>query len=174
MTWSSIRPTRILKFRTRESSDTDMTGSAADVLHRPGRLRYAQLGRDDGSLTPMVVVFATAIFLMIGLSVDGGGRMRTIERADSIAAEAARAGGQAINIPEAVTGQADVVDPAKAVAAAKTYLATAGATGTVTVSPDGHQIAVTVHLTYRPVFLGALGFGSWTEEGTATAQLLTG
>lgn len=122
----------------------------------------------------MVVVFAAALFLMIGLSVDGGGRMRAIERADNIAAEAARAGGQAIDIPKAVTGEADVVDPVKAIAAAKAYLAGAGATGTASVSPDGRQITVTVALVYQPAFLDLMGLGPWTETGTATAQLLTG
>lgn len=129
---------------------------------------------DDGGLTPMVLVFALAIFMMVGLAVDGGGRLRANERANDIASEAARAGGQALNLPRAITGQADVIDPAAAAAAAHDYLTTAGVTGSVSVGANGKTITVTVSIPYEPVFLSIVGFGPWTETGTATAALLTG
>jgi Flp pilus assembly protein TadG len=136
--------------------------------------RRAGLRDDRGSLTLMVVVFVAALFVMVGLAVDGGGRMRAIERADDIAAEAARAGGQALNLSQAVSGKADVIDPAAAAVAAQAYLDQAKVTGTVTVAGNGKTITVRVFVPYQPVFLGAIGLGPWTETGTATAQLLTG
>jgi Flp pilus assembly protein TadG len=129
---------------------------------------------DDGALTPMVVVFIAAIFLMVGLAVDGGGRMRAAGRADDIAAEAARAGGQALNLPQAISGRADIIDPHAATAAANAYLADAHVTGHAVVSGNGKTITVTVTIPYNPAFLGVLGIGPWVETGTATAQLLTG
>jgi hypothetical protein len=130
--------------------------------------------RDDGAFTLMVITFAAALFLMVGLAVDGGGRLTALASADDIAAEAARAAGQAIDLPQAINGTADVVDPTAAEAAAQAYLADAGATGTVEVINGGHAVKVTVHVIYTPKLLGAIDLGPWTETGVATAQLLTG
>ena len=133
---------------------------------------------DRGAMTLMIAVVAMALFLMVGLSVDGGGRMQAIERADDIAAEAARAAGQALDLPQAVTGTADVVDRARAQAAVQSYLTGAGATDihdvSVDVAPNGRSVTVTVHITYQPLFLGLIGLGPWTETGKETATLLTG
>ena len=54
--------------------------------------------RDDdrGSLSLFVVVVFVALLVTIGLVVDGGGKIRALQRADAVAAQAARAGGQAI------------------------------------------------------------------------------
>ena len=111
---------------------------------------------------------------MVGLSVDGGGRMRTIEHADNLAAEAARAGGQALDVSQAIAGTADVIDPQAAVTAADAYLANAGATGSAAVTGGGKDITVTVTIVYQPLMLNLIGLGPWTEVGTATATLLTG
>jgi Flp pilus assembly protein TadG len=136
--------------------------------------RRWRLGSGDrGAFTPMVVVMATALFASVALAVDGGGKMRALERADNIAAEAARAAGQAINVSEAVAGTADVVDPTAAAAAATAYLTSADATGTVTISTDRREITVIVSITYQPVMLDLINLGPWTETGTATAELVT-
>ncbi len=129
--------------------------------------------RDRGAFTPMVVVMAFALFASVALAVDGGGKMRALERADNIAAEAARAAGQAIDVSKAVAGTADVLDPTAAVAAARTYLASAHATGAVTISPNQREITVVVSITYQPVLLDLINLGPWTETGTATAELVT-
>lgn len=134
--------------------------------------RIAVLAGDRGSIAALVSVVAFALLTMIGLAVDGGGRMRSVERADDIAAEAARTGGQVINLPDAVTGKRVVISPAAARTAARKYLDDAGATGTVTIAPDGRSITVTVRLKYKPVFLNMIGLGPWTETGTATAVLV--
>jgi Flp pilus assembly protein TadG len=131
-------------------------------------------GHDDrGAIAPLIAVVAMALFLMVGLAVDGGGRMRAIERADDLAAEAARTGGQVLNLPDAVRGRRDVIDPAAARRAALAYLDDAGVTGTATVSGDGKTITVTTRIKYRPVLLSLIGLGPWTQTGSATSTLIT-
>ncbi|MFC4109703.1 pilus assembly protein TadG-related protein [Micromonospora zhanjiangensis] len=115
-----------------------------------------------------------AVFMIIGLSVDGAGQLFAMQRAHNIAAEAARAGGQSIDEGQAIEGGRKVLDPAAAVAAAKAYREAAGATGAEpVVDPDGQAITVQVDLVYQPVMLRFFG---WQREivvrETATARLL--
>src|SRR5437763_7909971 len=126
--------------------------------------------RDDGRIALLVMVLALAVLTMIGLSVDGGGKIRALERADNLASEAARAAGQAILAPQAIQGGDKVVDPAAAVAAAQNYLAAAGVTGTVAV--DRKHVTVTVTITYNTVFLGLIGIDTLTATRQATAVLV--
>jgi Flp pilus assembly protein TadG len=136
-------------------------------------LRRAQRD-DDGRVALLVLVLAFSVLVMIGLAVDGGGKMRAMQRADNLAAEAARAAGQSIQLGQAVQGGPKVVDVARAVAAGQAYLAAAGVTGTVVPSDDRRQVTVTVNITYNTVMLGLVGFDQLPVTGTATAQLLTG
>jgi Flp pilus assembly protein TadG len=135
------------------------------VLHAPRR-------DDEGRIALLVIVLTVAVLAMIGLSVDGGGKVRALERADNLASEAARAAGQAIYAPQAIEGGDKVVDPAAAVAAAQNYLTAAGVTGTVTVAPDRKHVTVTVTITYNTVFLGLIGIDTLTATRQATAVLV--
>jgi Flp pilus assembly protein TadG len=121
----------------------------------------------------LVLVLAVAVLAMIGLSVDGGGKVRALERADNLAAEAARAAGQALQGSQAIQGGPKVIDPQTAVTAAYAYLAAAGVPGTVTVWPDRQHVTVTVTITYRTVFLSSVGIGTLTATRHATAVLVT-
>jgi hypothetical protein len=127
---------------------------------------------DEGRIALLALVLAFAVLLMIGLSVDGGGKIRAMERADNVASEAARAAGQAILAPQAIEGGDKVVDPAAAVAAAQSYLAAAGATGVVEIAPDRKHITVTVTITYTTLFLGLIGIDTLTATGHATSVLV--
>ncbi|MEU1562615.1 Tad domain-containing protein [Streptomyces mirabilis] len=129
---------------------------------------------DRGGVTVFVAVCVIALIGIIGVAVDGGSKMRATERADYIAGEAARAGGQAIDPAEAITGKAIVVDPQDAQAAAQAYLRSAGATGTVSVAGDGKTLNVTVTGTYDTKFLSAVGIGSLSVTGQGKATLLHG
>ncbi|WP_438307081.1 TadE/TadG family type IV pilus assembly protein (plasmid) [Streptomyces sp. HUAS TT11] len=129
---------------------------------------------DRGGITVFVAVCVFALIGIIGLAVDGGSKMRATERADYIAGEAARAGGQAIDPADAITGTALVVDPQAAAAAAQTYLNSAGATGTVSVSEDGKTLTVTVTGSYDTKFLSVVGIGSLPVTGHGKATLLHG
>lgn len=136
------------------------------------RALLRRLSSDDGSITMMTAVMMIGWAGMIGLVVDGGGKLAATEHADAIAGEAARAAGQAIDPTQAIPGTAIVVDPAAAVAAGQAFLAQAHATGTVVPSADGKSVTVTVTGSYQPLFTGAFGAGPWTVTGSGSAQLL--
>ncbi|NTW38830.1 MAG: hypothetical protein HGA44_02910 [Cellulomonadaceae bacterium] len=141
------------------------------------RLR-AQLRRagdaEAGSVTVFVAISTLGLLLLIGLVADGGAKLRATQRADATAAEAARAGGQALDLAAAVAGTHDRVDRAVATSAAQAYLDTAGATGTVTVSDDRTRLLVTVQDTAPTAFLGLIGINQLTVTGTAQAALVDG
>ncbi|HYJ74512.1 MAG TPA: hypothetical protein VEV65_02885, partial [Kineosporiaceae bacterium] len=88
---------------------------------------------DEGAVSLFVIVVAVALLAAVGLVVDGGGKIRALERADEAAREAARAGTQMLDVPAAVRGERVEVDPVAAGRAARTYLAAAGVEGTVSV-----------------------------------------
>ncbi|MFJ4633967.1 TadE/TadG family type IV pilus assembly protein [Streptomyces sp. NPDC088847] len=136
--------------------------------------RYRGRPDDRGSVTIFVAVCVVALIGIIGVCVDGGSTMRATERADYIAGEAARAGGQAIDPAQAITGKAIVVDPQDAQAAAQAYLRSAGATGSVTVSADGKTLTVTVTGSYATTFLPVVGIATLTVTGHGQATLLHG
>ncbi|MFJ9822389.1 pilus assembly protein TadG-related protein [Streptomyces sp. NPDC101151] len=129
---------------------------------------------DRGGVTVFVAVCVVALIGIIGLAVDGGSKMRATERADYIAGEAARAGGQAVDPADAISGKEIVVDPQAAQAAAQAYLRSAGATGAVSVSGDGKTLTVTVTGTYDTKFLSVIGIGSLSVTGHGKATLLHG
>lgn len=115
-----------------------------------------------------------ALLILIGLVVDGGGKVRAVQRADAIAAEAARAGGQAIVLPAAIQGQPPRVDPAAAVAAANAFLARRRLAGTVTVTGGGRSLDVQVQTHTPTVFLSLIGIGDLVATGHASATLVRG
>lgn len=129
---------------------------------------------DRGGVTVFVAICVLALLGIVGLAVDGGGKMRATERADFIATEAARAGGQAIDPAQAVPGKAVTVDPQAAQAAAQAYLNAAGTPGTATVSGDGKTLTVTTRGTYDTKFLAAMGIGTLSVTGHGKANLLHG
>lgn len=136
-------------------------------------LRRARLD-DRGGVTVFVAISVVALIGIIGVAVDGGSKMRATERADYIAGEAARAGGQAIDPADAINGTAITVDPQAATAAARAYLRSADATGTVSISSNGKRLTVTVTGAYETTFLSAVGIGSLPVTGHGTATLLHG
>ncbi|MFF0142595.1 pilus assembly protein TadG-related protein [Streptomyces sp. NPDC005227] len=129
---------------------------------------------DRGGVTVFVAICVLGLIGIIGVAVDGGAKMAATERADYVAGEAARAGGQAIDPAKAVTGKAIVTDPQDAAAAAQAYLRSAGASGTVSVAGDGKSVTVTVNGSTNTTFLSAIGIGSLPVTGHATATLLHG
>ena len=130
--------------------------------------------RDDdrGAITLFVVVITLALLAAVGLVVDGGGKVRALQRADEAAREAARAGSQMLDVPSAVRGDGVRIDPAAAARAARAYLDAAGVDGTVTV--QGNAVDVSTSVTYEPVFLSFAGVGPMTVTGTASARPVAG
>lgn len=133
------------------------------------------IARDRGRVTIFFAIIAPAWIAMLGLVVVGGGRIRAFQRADNVAAEAARAAGSAIEPSSAVQGGPKVVDPTRARTAALAYLTAAGATGSVTVSADQLHLTVTAVINYaNPSGLQFIGGATWQATGVATATLLVG
>lgn len=116
----------------------------------------------------MLALLMVAIFAVLALVVDGGGRLQALAKAEATAQEAARTGAQSLDYGQAIEGNGFSVDAdGGAVTAAQAYLHQAGVTGTVT--PDGNRLQVTVTATYSPVFPF---FGSWQVTGHGSAVLL--
>jgi Flp pilus assembly protein TadG len=126
--------------------------------------------RDEGAVSVFVIVVVVALIAAIGLVVDGGGKIRALERADEAAREAARTGSQMLDVPAAVRGERVDLDPGAAGRAARTYLDAAGVEGTVSVSVSRALVTVSTRVVYRPVFLGFVGVGPIAVTGEASAR----
>ena len=126
---------------------------------------------DRGSITTFLAASMVGLLLIIGLIADGGVKVRAVSEAEGLAAEAARAGGQALDLGAAVVGQIQV-DRQGAVDAARAYLAAADAPGTVSISPDGRTLEVEVTLTRPTSFVSLIGIGQVSGTGQAAATLV--
>ncbi|MFE2167819.1 pilus assembly protein TadG-related protein [Streptomyces sp. NPDC059447] len=145
-----------------------------EQFRQPSARRRERLRRDDGGIAVYTAICTIALLGIIGLAIDGGGKLRATERADAVAMEAARAAGQAIDPAAAVTGEGVRADPEAAQAAAYAYLARAGHQGSVTLSADRTQLTVTVNGSYPTKFLSVVGIGSMSVSGHGSARLLHG
>lgn len=126
---------------------------------------------ETGSVTLWMLLSVAAFILIVGVAVDLGGRLATLQRVNDVAAEAARTGAQQVTAADAMQGRTPAVDPARARTAALAYINAAGFSGSATVT-SGSVLAVSVTGTYRPKFLGAAGVGPITLTGTAEARLV--
>ncbi|TFV88103.1 hypothetical protein E4P40_10355 [Blastococcus sp. CT_GayMR20] len=136
------------------------------------RQHRQRLDAERGAIGVFLTVLVPGLLLIIGLAVDGGAKVAATQRANAIADEAARAGGQALDIAAALAGQVRV-DPAAAVTAAQEYLDRNGVQGQVWVV-DGDSLQVTTTITEPTTFLGLIGISSLTVEGSGTADLVPG
>jgi uncharacterized membrane protein len=132
--------------------------------------------RDDGRVSVFVAITFMAVLIVIGLTVDAAGKYRAMQRAENLAAEAARTGGQQIDVGQAVAGDGQFLDFPAATQAVSAYLA--GMPGVVghqtTPLPGGQGLQVTVDMTYQTTMLSLFGYpASITVTGQATAVLQT-
>jgi hypothetical protein len=134
------------------------------------------LADDAGRIGLFYAIVLPGLIMMTGLAADSAGYIQASQRADNICAEAARAGGQAIRVPEAINGDPKAVDPNRAIDAVRDYLTTAGITRwNATASPDGQQLTVTVHLDYDPRVVDIIpGVSTIPIDATVTASLVIG
>ncbi|WP_281292178.1 pilus assembly protein TadG-related protein [Micromonospora olivasterospora] len=132
---------------------------------------------DDGRVSLFLAAAMIGVLAIIGLAFDGAGQLRSAQRADNLAAEAARTGGQSIDRARAIEGGPKEIDEAAARATVGSYLAAAGVTNHSVEFPvvDGEKhIRVHVTVTYDRYMLGLFGFGNTvTVSGEATARALT-
>jgi hypothetical protein len=136
----------------------------------PNMRRWSSQSRDRGSVAVFTAICVVALVAIVGLVVDGYGRVRSVEKADALATEAARAGGQAVDPSQAIPGKALVAAPQAAQAAAQAYLRTSGAAGSVSFSDGGKRLTVRVHTHYQAKFLPA----ALPVEGEGQSSLVHG
>lgn len=152
-------------------------------MNVPARVRTSRSAvsgdrRDAGRVSVFIAVAFTGVLMVFGVAVDGTGQLRTLMRADNIAAEAGRAAGQAVD-PDLVAAQGDHrVNQDLAVEYANTYLATAGhddpdMSYEITLVDEGTAVQITVQLPYRNRVLGMFGRSDVQLTATSTAVLVT-
>jgi hypothetical protein len=145
-----------------------IAGSEATV-----RSRLASCGTSDrGAVTLFVAIAMVGLLALAGLVVDGGAKVRAVQRADRVAAEAARAAGQAVDLAGVLEGSDVRVDRRAALVAAEAYLRASGVEGAARVIEGGRGIAVTTTTSVPTVFLGLIGVPRFTVRGSAEVALV--
>lgn len=144
---------------------------AGPVACRGCRLWSAELS-DRGAVTLFVAIAMVGLLALAGLVVDGGAKVRAVQRADRIAAEAARAAGQAVDVADVLDGSDVRVDRRAALVAAESYLRASGVEGSVRILDAGRGIAVTTTTSAPTVFLGLIGVPRFTVRGSAEVALV--
>ncbi|HEX9032403.1 MAG TPA: hypothetical protein VF834_11200 [Streptosporangiaceae bacterium] len=128
---------------------------------------------DRGSLTLLLAVLMVSLLALSGLVIDGGRRLNESATAFAIAQEAARAGAGMVDRSAAYNSGTFQVDSGQAISAARSYLASTGYRGSV--SLDGRdRIRVSVTVSERTLVLSLIGIDTITARGTAVASLVSG
>jgi Flp pilus assembly protein TadG len=117
-----------------------------------------------------ILVIAGAFTVILGLVVDGGRIIDERVAASRAAAQAARAGADALSVASVRNGS-DAIDAAAARARAQTYLRAAGVHGTVSVSGD--RVTVRVTGESKNQILGVIGVASFPIGETESARAIT-
>ncbi|GIF74763.1 hypothetical protein [Asanoa siamensis] len=139
---------------------------------------------DRGRVSVFIAVALVGVLVVIGLTFDGIGRIRAYQRAANIAAEAARAGGQAINVADAIAGTPATVDVAAATSAALAFIdnlddpTIVDRAVSLGEDDDGNEstqfLRVTVTISYDAAMLDFFGFDdTYPAEAEATVELVT-
>ena len=127
----------------------------------------ARLGDDRGVVSVTMAIGIAVALLTLAFVTTIAGQNDAYSRADSLAAEAARAALTAVN----TRGTTITVDTAGAASAARAYLTATGTPGTVTItSPTTVTVTVTVD---RPALWSVFG-ASYHATATREAVLAVG
>lgn len=112
-----------------------------------------------------VLVMPALMIGLVGLVFDGGSVITARRQALNEAEQAARAGAQGVAVEEVRDGGPQELDPARAEAAARTYLDALGRDGDIEV--DGDRVRVTVRIQRSRQILP---LGPVTVSATAEAR----
>ena len=126
--------------------------------------RFGSSERERGSVSSWLITGTFVMILGVGIAVDLTGQVHALTRANSVANEAARTGGQQLAKGASIQGGAVQVDATQAAQAARSYLSSAGMTGTVQVH-GGAIVVVTANDTYQTKFLSLIGISQMPVEG---------
>lgn len=117
-----------------------------------------------------ILVIAGAFTVLLGLVVDGGRVIDERVAASRAAAQAARAGADALSAASVRNGS-DAVDAEAARARAQSYLREAGMDGTVSVAGDTVTVRITAESENQ--ILGVIGVTSFPIDETESARAIT-
>ncbi|WP_435158161.1 hypothetical protein [Amycolatopsis sacchari] len=123
---------------------------------------------EHGRVTAFVVLITTACLLFAGLVLDGGMALAAKTRAIGQAEEAARAGSQELDLATYRSSGTVRLNPAAAQATAQRYLASVGASGSVTVAGDTVSARVDAHQPTQ--LLGLVGISDIAVTGDGQAH----
>lgn len=137
-------------------------------------MRRRLRGRERGqAVSIMVLGFIGALLMVAGLVVDGGQKAAAMNRAETLAAGAARAGANAGAGSTLGSGSGSPVAADRARAAAKSYLAAAsGGNLTGSVRVKGNQVGVHVVIRVNTIFLSLIHIDTLRATGDATARVV--
>jgi Flp pilus assembly protein TadG len=136
-------------------------------------LRGAHRTQDDaGQVTPFVVVLCLALLAVAGLVLDAGLALSAKVQALDTAQAAARAGAQQLNLYAYRTGNVAQLDPGRAAAAARAWLASAKVDGDAAATTTA--VTVTVRRTSRTQLLQLVGVSELHVSASATATAVQG
>jgi Flp pilus assembly protein TadG len=121
---------------------------------------------ERGSVSAFVAVVAVGLVMVAGMAYDGGQIVAAQASARDLAASAARAGAQEVDLDRLRSTGDATLDPDRATAAAQAFLAEAGFTWTMRVT--GPSITVTVSVR-QPMRILPVPDRTVTATDTATA-----
>jgi Flp pilus assembly protein TadG len=117
-------------------------------------------------VTAFVALLLVAMFVLMGLVLDGGSAISAQQSAIDEAQQAARAGAGAVSVDALRAGSVQI-DQQAAVAAAEAFTVAAGHPGTATAS-DG-VVRVEIHYRIQTEVLGLVGIESLPVSASASA-----
>jgi Flp pilus assembly protein TadG len=123
-------------------------------------------------VTAFVTILVAALLLLGGLVLDGGLALSAKMQALDTAQAAARIGAQQLDLAAYRSTNTARLNPARAAAAARQWLASAGVDGDVTATTT--TVTVTVHRRSRTQVLQLVGVGQIDVSATATANPVQG
>jgi uncharacterized membrane protein len=132
--------------------------------------RVRPTATERGTISVFVVVVTVALIAVAGLVLDGGRLLAARREAQDIAANAARAGAQALDEEHLRAGRT-VIDPTAGATAVARYLVQTPATGTSSISGDA--VTVRVQMPVR-VLLPLTGTSQRTVTSSQRARAVQG
>lgn len=133
------------------------------------RLRRIHRTGDDGMVAVLTVGLAVGMFALAGLVIDGGRAIAARQHAADLAAQAARAGADQLDVSAYRASGADRINPPVARAAACAFVAAAEPADGCQTAVTGDAVTVTVTIHTPTVLLGLIGYDTFTTRGAATA-----
>lgn len=112
------------------------------MTHEPAR-------GEAGSVSAFVAVVAVGLIMVTGMAYDGGQIVAAQATARDLAASAARAGAQEVDLDRLRSTGDAMLDPERATAAAQAFLAKAGFNGSTRVAGSSITVTVTVRQPVR-------------------------